>query len=548
MSTIRLQQCLAEGDFGEVYRGVLSRDDGEDHDVVVRLLPATLHLQDPDVLRIRHEARLLLHVTHPAIPRLHDLVEIDGRAALITAYVSGASLPALIASEPLSGRTVFETIAQVAAALDAAWTWPSMTDGKPLHVLHGGVRPRAIRIDRSGSARLTGLGLVSARRAVADSDVTGAQYLAPERLVQQELGPEADVYALGCTLFEALTGEALFQGRSMRQMYLLMVEPAEFKAVVSERCDAARASLGSDRGIALLRAMTAHRKTDRPTAAQVAARCDVISDSIPGPTLLQWSRQRTWLPAPAEDRSKESAIEATSLLGTAPEQVPAQPIAVAPYSFTPSPLSARAATPEPSFPPPPPPFAPPSQVRTHGDFGATPLGTDLVERASKTLSRDGPMPWSGAEMAALYVDEPSDESPVQAHAAHESAPVAAAAEPQEETDPDIQITELAAAQPVTPDQETEIAAPGQAVLVSPPLPTPPEHPAPLELTAEEAIDVVELSEPEPTPPPARPTSRKKRNSTFARRAGVAAASSLAALFVVIVFGLLLTLVVYTMAG
>ncbi|MEQ1502928.1 MAG: serine/threonine-protein kinase [Myxococcota bacterium] len=304
MPEFHIQRCLGRGGFGEVYKGVMSRGGGVEVDVAIKVLRPDLEPASQGVQRLRDEGRLLGRLTHPTILRVYDLVVFDGRAALISEYVAGADLARLLREERIPPRAVFEAIAQVAAALDAAWSWPSVTDGKPLHLVHRDIKPDNIRIDPHGVVKLLDFGIAQAQTVHREAQTSvntimgSTQYLAPERLVQQEVGPESDVFALGCSLFEALAGEALFARRSMRQMYVLMVEERRFEQFLAERCAIHAPRLGTDRALALIRAMTSWRKQNRPTAAEVAARCDTISDGTDGPTLTQWCRTRTWPPPP----------------------------------------------------------------------------------------------------------------------------------------------------------------------------------------------------------------------------------------------------------
>ncbi|HHO53102.1 MAG TPA: hypothetical protein ENK18_20065 [Deltaproteobacteria bacterium] len=390
----RIQSCVGRGGFGEVYKGVMSRGGGLEVDVAIKLLRPDLKPNDQGLQRLRDEGRLLGRLTHPTILRVYDLVTLDGRAALVTEYVAGDDLGQLLTDEVLPARAVYEVIAQVAAALDAAWSWPSVTDGKPMHLVHRDIKPDNIRIDPNGVVKLLDFGIARAgtieREAQTSSDVImgSAQYLAPERLVQQEIGPESDIFALGCTMFEALTAEALFARKSMRQMYLLMVEPRRYEEFVADRCTTWRERLGSDRALALIKAMTAYRKADRPRAAEVAARCDLISDGIPGPTLTQWSRGRDWVSAqadagPLEGRAFETSVASLADLVEAEVQAERQRPELTPGAW--EDVS-------------PPDREPPGREPVLGEV--EPQDLDLEEVSA--LKGEGPTPWTGAELAALF--------------------------------------------------------------------------------------------------------------------------------------------------
>ena len=285
----------------------MTRDGGMEIDVAIKVLRPDLEPASQGVQRLRDEGRLLGRLTHPTILRVYDLVVINGRAALVSEYVAGADLGQLLRTERLPPRGVFEVIAQVAAALEAAYSGPTVTDGNPLRLVHRDIKPDNIRIDPHGVVKLLDFGIAQAQTVAREAQTSvntimgSTQYLAPERLVQQEVGPESDVFALGCTLFESLAREALFARRSMRQMYLLMIDEGKFDRFIAERANAHRDRLGGERAVALIRAMTAWKKQSRPSAAEVASRCDAISDNLDGPTLTQWCRSRSWPSAPTVD-------------------------------------------------------------------------------------------------------------------------------------------------------------------------------------------------------------------------------------------------------
>ncbi len=327
MAEFEIHRCLGRGGFGEVYRGVMSRGGGIAMDVAIKVLRPDLDPSSQGVQRLRDEGRLLGRLTHPTILRVYDLVIIEGRAALISEYVDGDDLAHVIRTDARPPpRATYEIVAQVAAALDAAWSWPSVMDGQPLHLVHRDIKPDNIRLDPHGVVKLLDFGIAQASAVEREAETSvniimgSAQYLAPERMVQQEVGPESDVFALGCTLYEALTGEALFFRKSMRQMYLLMIEEPRYWPFIDERLAKLDGILDHERARSLLRAMIAYKKQERPTAGDVAARCDTISESLAGPTLRRWARQHPWPKGSVEENGPLEGRTFTSVLSLpAPE-------------------------------------------------------------------------------------------------------------------------------------------------------------------------------------------------------------------------------------
>lgn len=382
----------------------MSRGGGVEVEVAIKVLRPDLEPESQGVQRLRDEGRLLGRLTHPTILRVYDLVVIQGRAALVSEYVAGEDLGRLLREDRIPPRAVFEVVAQVGAALDAAWSWPSVTDGKALHLVHRDVKPDNIRIDPHGVVKLLDFGIAQAQTVWREAQTSvntimgSTHYLAPERLVQQEVGPEADVFALGCTLFEALTGEALFARKSMRQMYVLMVDERRFEEFLVERCEARKDRLGGERSIALLRAMTAWRKQSRPTGAEVASRCDTISDTTEGSTLTQWCRARTWPEARGMEGPLDGYSFVTSQPATPDEQARHKP-SIPPPLVAPPIVTLQLATP-------PAPVAPeldPDRTRPAEVQRPSVLGES---GGAAMVSNEGPLPWSPAEMVAVMASAP----------------------------------------------------------------------------------------------------------------------------------------------
>jgi len=366
-------------------------------DVAIKVLRPDLDPSSQGVQRLRDEGRLLGRLTHPTILRVYDLVVIEGRAALISEYVDGDDLAHVIKTDLRPPpRAAFEIVAQVAAALDAAWSWPSVMDDQPLHLVHRDIKPDNIRLDPHGVVKLLDFGIAQAAAVEREAETSvniimgSAQYLAPERMVQQEVGPESDVFALGCTLYESLTGEALFYRKSMRQMYLLMIEESRYWPFIDERLAKLDGVLDHERARSLLRAMIAYKKQERPTSGDAAARCDTISESLSGPTLRRWARNHTWRTSDEQEAGPLEGRTFTSVLSLpAPE---ARTLALREDDWK---------------------LPDPADSLTDPGTREPALGELSAEVSGRIASpaADYPTPWSGAELVAM---DASDEDDVDA--------------------------------------------------------------------------------------------------------------------------------------
>jgi len=199
----RVTRLLARGGMGAVY---LATDVESRRAVALKLVRAD-SASDPQYrARFEREARLTAEVDHPHVVPLYDAGEIDGVLYSATRFIDGTDLGALIAyRRTLHPRWATLVLAQIASALDAA---------HERRLIHRDVKPANILIeDRAGDAfaYLTDFGLskhVDAGRGLTRPGfwVGTFSYAAPEQLEARDVGPAADVYALGCVLHEMLTG------------------------------------------------------------------------------------------------------------------------------------------------------------------------------------------------------------------------------------------------------------------------------------------------------------------------------------------------------
>ncbi len=186
-----------------VYRG---RDLRTRRPVAMRTLRVE-YRRDPAIrARFRHETRLQAFASHPNIARVFDLHEEGDAPWAVHEFVPGASLADLLEQH---GRFAPDDIANVLDQLGAALSH--------LHqggVVHLDVTPRNVLITDDGLLKLIDFGLAQSAGTVQEpiggSTFGTAAYLAPEQATGEPVGPATDVYALGCVVYELLTGTPPF--------------------------------------------------------------------------------------------------------------------------------------------------------------------------------------------------------------------------------------------------------------------------------------------------------------------------------------------------
>ncbi|NRQ30635.1 protein kinase [Nonomuraea sp. NN258] len=160
--------------------------------------------------RFTREAKALSRLAHPGVPALYDFGSVDGRHYLIMQFIDGIGLNDVIAEHaPLSIGWVASIGAQIATVLEAA---------HKQGILHRDLKPSNLMLCRDGSIRVLDFGLAF----MHDADMTSltqtgqqlgtAAYMSPEQVEGKRSTQHADIYSLGCVLYEAVTGRRLFTG------------------------------------------------------------------------------------------------------------------------------------------------------------------------------------------------------------------------------------------------------------------------------------------------------------------------------------------------
>src|SRR5581483_7949316 len=203
----RLEGIISREGRGEVYRAF---DSSKERMVAVKRLPPELTADTEFVARFRRDLAMAAQLSDPHVIPIHDYGEIDGHLFVDMRLISGVSLAEVVAHDgPLSPNRAVRIVAQVARALDAAHS---------AGLLHLDIRPSNVILTGSGDdefAYLTDFGAAeigtgSTATMSEDFETGPFDYTAPERFGTGTIDRRADVYSLGCVLFEVLTGETPF--------------------------------------------------------------------------------------------------------------------------------------------------------------------------------------------------------------------------------------------------------------------------------------------------------------------------------------------------
>ena len=234
----RIEGPLGRGGMGEVY---LARQLCLDRLVALKILPSHLSADSESTERFINEMRLLANVKHQNIVTAYEAGNDSGVLFLAMAYIPGQSLELRLQEHgPLSQPEALQVTRRLAAALSHAWDTH--------HLLHRDIKPSNVLFDTKGEPKLVDFGLAKSldETLVAltrSTEVLGTpNYMSPERIDGAAgIGVQADMYALGATLYHMLTGQLPFMAGSVmetlrKQATGQLAAPQALNPNVSEYC------------------------------------------------------------------------------------------------------------------------------------------------------------------------------------------------------------------------------------------------------------------------------------------------------------------------
>jgi serine/threonine protein kinase len=201
----QIDSLIGVGGMGNVYRAT----DGDGAPVALKLVKEDLARDETFRRRFRREARIAQTLQNPHVVSVRDTGEHDGIPYLAAEFIEGIALDQKLELEGrLDLATTVRICAQVAEALQALWE---------AGMVHRDVKPGNILLDLTGKPYITDFGLAK----VSDGTVLtrpgqplgSMDYMSPEQIRGEPVTGAADVYSLGCVVFECLLGHPPFADR-----------------------------------------------------------------------------------------------------------------------------------------------------------------------------------------------------------------------------------------------------------------------------------------------------------------------------------------------
>ena len=205
----RIVSELGRGGMGVVYK---AHEESLHRHVALKVLGEHLAADEDAVERFVREARAAARLNHPNIVQIYAISEDAGRHFFAMEYVAGRSLQQILRADgPLQPLRAARLMMQAAAGLEAA---------HEQGIIHRDIKPANLMVDSRGLLKVADFGLaLAAGGAMSRLTATGMfmgtpGYLSPEQCLDEQIDHRTDIYSLGVTFFEALTGQMPFTADS----------------------------------------------------------------------------------------------------------------------------------------------------------------------------------------------------------------------------------------------------------------------------------------------------------------------------------------------
>jgi eukaryotic-like serine/threonine-protein kinase len=286
----KICSLLGVGGMGEVYR---AKDTRLGREVAVKVLPSSFSADGGRLRRFEREARAAGRLNHPNVLAIYDVGTCDGSPYIVSELLEGATLRDQMGGNALTQRKSIDYALQIARGLAAA---------HEKGIIHRDLKPENVFITKDGRVKILDFGLAKLTHPAMDSGdlmetstATGtapgvlmgtAGYMSPEQVRAQVVDHRSDIFSLGAVLYEMVSGQRAFQGKSVVEMMnaILKEEPPE---------------LPPNRRLApALERIVRHCLEKSPeqrfqSASDIAFNLEALSDSTPStfPVLLRRSKR-----------------------------------------------------------------------------------------------------------------------------------------------------------------------------------------------------------------------------------------------------------------
>ncbi|MBP8808436.1 MAG: serine/threonine protein kinase [Kofleriaceae bacterium] len=226
-----LVEMAGEGGMASVWKAQVKGAAGFSRAVAIKKIKSEYRSIKNYTEMFIEEARVGAELAHPNIVQVYDFcVDPQGNYYIVMEWVEGLDLGGFVKAERATGPTPWPMV--VVASIGtlrglAAAHERRRADGTPAPIVHRDVSPHNILLGVNGAVKLTDFGLARARDRMVSLTAPGTvkgklSYLSPEVAMGGQATPASDLFAMGAVMWESLTGERLFDGRSDLDVFKLI--------------------------------------------------------------------------------------------------------------------------------------------------------------------------------------------------------------------------------------------------------------------------------------------------------------------------------------
>jgi len=200
-------KTLGSGGMGRVYQ---VRNTLTDRVEAMKVLLPDLQGHEDVAARFLREIKVLAALNHPNIASLHTALTIDNQLVMVMEYVEGESISSRLNNGPIEVHEALNYLGQVLGALSYA---------HKQHVIHRDIKPANMMLTTAGMVKLMDFGIARTDDETSKLTATGStlgslSYMSPEQVKGEKTDERSDLYSLGISLYEMVTGTKPFEGDS----------------------------------------------------------------------------------------------------------------------------------------------------------------------------------------------------------------------------------------------------------------------------------------------------------------------------------------------
>ncbi|HET7183932.1 MAG TPA: serine/threonine-protein kinase [Terriglobales bacterium] len=343
-------RVLGAGGMGRVYqvRNVIT-----DRIEAMKVLLPEISGQEEVAARFLREIKVLAALNHPHIARLHTALTIDNQLVMIMEYVLGQPISALLANGPIPVPEALTYIDQVLDALSYA---------HQQHVIHRDIKPANMMVTLDGMVKLMDFGIARSENeptllTAPGSTLGSMNYMSPEQVKGERTDERSDLYSLGISLYEMVTGERPFHGDSSFSLMAAHINqtptpPVELRPDLPEGLNSIILTSIAKVPEQRFQSADAFRNAVRivlrdvqesKTVMQGSQDATSVSSRTPLPAIrtAPITRPRTAPSTPVPAAATSAAAPTAPTTKVTPAPLPATPAAAAPAGYAPAPSSSN---------------------------------------------------------------------------------------------------------------------------------------------------------------------------------------------------------------